>query len=83
MRFGSLEYVIMMMLFNNGCLTDRALETVGLEGRGDPTPRKLFTPEQAAKITTALNEAIDALPDAEAKAADAQAEAFRDSRLYE
>jgi len=83
MRFGSLEYVIMMMLFNNGCLTDRALETVGLEGRGDPTPRKLFTPEQAAKITTALHEAIEALPDAEAKAADAQAEAFRDSRLYE
>ncbi len=59
MRFGSLEYVIMMMLFNNGCLTEHALETVGLEGRGDPKPRKLFTPEQAAKITTVLKKATE------------------------
>ena len=57
LRFASLEYVIMMTLLNNGCLTEHALETVGLEGRGTPTP--------------------------EEKAADAQAEAFRDSRLYE
>jgi hypothetical protein len=83
MSFGSLEYTIMMVLFNSGCLTEHALETVGLEGRGDPKPRKLFTPEQAAKITCALKEAVADLPDAEAKARETQVEAFRNDRLYE
>jgi len=31
--FSSLEYRIMMNLWSAGCLTDHALETVGLEGR--------------------------------------------------
>ena len=31
--FASLEYRIMMRLFNAGCLTPRAEETIGLAGR--------------------------------------------------
>lgn len=31
--FASLEYRIMSKLLNEGCLTEKALETVGLEGR--------------------------------------------------
>jgi hypothetical protein len=33
--FASLEYRIMSKLLNEGCLTEKALETVGLEGRYD------------------------------------------------
>lgn len=33
MNFASLEHRIMTKLLNEGCLTEKALETVGLEGR--------------------------------------------------
>jgi len=39
MEFASLEHRIMTKLLNEGCLTEKALETVGLEGRYDDDPR--------------------------------------------